>query len=337
VEEASNSRLGFRGSEDLGNGLKAIFQLEMTVAIDTGAASNGQLFNRDTYLGLSSKSFGKVRLGNMDTVYKSVGDTLSFLGISSGNFISDSNVLSKPGLGTNSASSFHLRRANSVIYDSPKFAGFQAHLDWSFGEQTTNFRYQSGSSNGITYENGPIYLALANEIHTNLFGASRNIAASVANLTAGNPTPGVSSKDTATRFTAQYKFTPDTRAEVNVAQLKYKEDGAAVGKFSEYKTNTWAIGAEHKIGAYTLVGSYGQTGAGDCSLVGGAACNTTGLDAKMLNLGVGYSMSKRTMLYLIASELRNGASSRSSNVGDAPKPTFGQDITQVAVGIRHDF
>ena len=66
-----------------------------------------------------------MRLGSMDTVYKNLGDTLSFLGVSSGNFISTSNILSKPGIGSSSASSFHLRRANSIVYESPEFGGFQ--------------------------------------------------------------------------------------------------------------------------------------------------------------------------------------------------------------------
>lgn len=336
--ESSNSRIGFRGVEGLGGNTTAIFQLEATVGVDNGAGgTNGIMWNRDTFVGLAG-NFGTIRLGNMDTVYKNLGDTLSFLGISSGNFISTSNILSKPGIGSSSASSFHLRRNNSVVYESPEFAGFQALFDYSLGEVVDNFRSGAVISTGVKYEQGPIYAALAYERHNDLYGASKNIVANISNLSAtGAVLPGVTSTDTGTRATLQYKVTPQIRVEGNVARLTYKEDGGAVGKFREYKTTTWALAADYKMQAFNFAGSYGQGNAGSCSLVGGGACSTQNLDGKMVNLGVGYSLSKRTMLYLIGSKMFNAGSARWSNVGDAPKPLAGQDITQVALGVRHDF
>src|SRR4029079_6804710 len=105
--DSSNSRLGFRGEEPLGAGLKAFFQIEQRIQVDTGGT---QLASRDTYVGLASDRFGTVKMGGFDTVYKEIGDTLSFLGVSSGNFVSNSSVLSKQGFGESSAGSFHLRR-----------------------------------------------------------------------------------------------------------------------------------------------------------------------------------------------------------------------------------
>jgi predicted porin len=61
-----SSRLGFKGEEDLGNGLKAIFKMEGTADIDTGAAFN---FNRDMYVGLKG-GFGAVQVGHFNTSYK---------------------------------------------------------------------------------------------------------------------------------------------------------------------------------------------------------------------------------------------------------------------------
>src|SRR4051812_1725921 len=67
--DANNSRIGFRGSEDLGGGLKAIFQIESKTSIDTG----GTLWaSRDSFVGLSG-GFGTIKLGSMDTVYKQLG------------------------------------------------------------------------------------------------------------------------------------------------------------------------------------------------------------------------------------------------------------------------
>jgi hypothetical protein len=119
--ESGNSRIGFRGTEDLGGGLKARFQLESQLAVDSGAGSadaGGLMFNRNTYVGLDGR-FGELKLGVHDTIFKEYGDTIGFLGVSSGTFMSTSSVLRKAGFGSSSSSSFHLRRANSIIYETP--------------------------------------------------------------------------------------------------------------------------------------------------------------------------------------------------------------------------
>lgn len=331
-EDSPNSRLGFRGSEDLGGGLKAIFQLEMGFGVDTGTNTSATaLFSRDTWVGLQG-GFGTVRLGSMDTVYKNLGDTLSFLGISSGNFISTSNILSKPGIGASSASSFHLRRPNSIIYESPEYGGFQFLFDYSLGEIANDFSRGSVISTGVKYEAGPIYAAIAYERHNDLFGGSRNVPSALRNDT----NPLANSRDSALRGTVQYKFGKETRAEINIAQLKYEETGGGIGKFDSYDHMAWSVAVEHKITpAVTLVGSYGYGNAGSCSLVG-AACSTNGLEGKMFNLGAGYYLSKRTMLYAIASYMGNGISATYNNLNDG-RPLPGQDIKSVALGLSHSF
>jgi predicted porin len=330
--ESPNSRLGFRGVEKLGGNLKAIFQLEMAFGVDTGELNTaGQIFGRDTFVGLAG-DFGTVRLGNMDTVYKNLGDTLSFLGISSGNFMSTSNILSKPGIGTSSAASFHLRRTNSVIYETPEFSGFQGLFDYSLGEVPGDSKKGTVISTGVKYEAGPVYAAIAYERHNDLFGGSKNVASALRN----DSNLLANSRDSAVRLTAQYKFGKATRVEVNVAQMKYTETGGAVGKFSEYKHKAWSVGLDHKIDAVTLAASYGQGDAGSCSLVGGVACNTDGLKGQMANLGAGYSLSKRTLLFAVASYMGNDKSATYSNYLSG-KPLAGQDIKTLAFGISHSF
>lgn len=330
--DSPNSRLGFRGVENLGGNLKAFFQLEMAFGVDTGELNTaGQLFGRDTFIGLSG-NFGTVRLGNMDTVYKNLGDTMSFLGISSGNFMSTSNILSKPGVGTSSASSFHLRRTNSVIYETPEFGGFQGLFDYSLGEVPGDSKKGVVMSTGVKYDSGPLYAAIAYERHNDLFGGSKNVPSALRNDTNAL----ANSRDSAVRLTAQWKFSKATRAEVNIAQLKYNETGGAVGKFSQYKHKAWSIAGEHKINAVTLVGSYGQGDAGSCSLVGNVACNTDGLKGEMVNLGAGYSLSKRTLLFAVASYMGNDKSATYSNALNT-KPAPGQDIKTLSFGISHSF
>ena len=332
-EDSPNSRLGFRGSEDLGGGLKAFFQLEIGLGVDTGANSSAtSLFSRDTFVGLAG-GFGTVRLGSMDTVYKNLGDTLSFLGVSSGNFISTSNILSKPGIGSSSASSFHLRRANSVVYESPEFGGFQALFDFSLGETANDFTRGNVISTGVKYENGPVYAAIAYERHNDLFGGSKNVVTALRN----DSNALANSRDSAARATLQYKVTKNTRAEVNLVGVKYDETGGAAGKFQEYKHNAWSIAAEHKLTeVVTLVASYGQSTAGSCALVGNVACSTNGLEGKMLNLGAGYYFSKRTLLFALAAYMGNGTAATYSNLNDG-KPLPGQDIKTFAFGISHSF
>ena len=63
----SNSRFGFKGSEDLGDGLKAIFRLEAGFNPDTGSTSDGtRLFNRHAYVGFSG-GYGQLTLGRQQT------------------------------------------------------------------------------------------------------------------------------------------------------------------------------------------------------------------------------------------------------------------------------
>src|SRR5712691_3528525 len=150
--QTGNSYLGFRGKKDMGAGLKGIWQLESQMSFDD---ATGTLNKRDSFAGLEAR-WGTVRLGNMDTPFKKYGDTLGFLGVSSGNFVTSSNVLRKAGFGDGKASSFNLRRANSVMYDSPAFGGIQAAVSYSVGDPLENAitgtRRPAVWSGGVKYE-----------------------------------------------------------------------------------------------------------------------------------------------------------------------------------------
>ena len=74
---SGNSRLGFRGQEDLGGGLNAVFQLEGVASVDDGtgaAAGGGFMFNRNTYVGLEDKRFGTLQFGVNDTILKNYAE-----------------------------------------------------------------------------------------------------------------------------------------------------------------------------------------------------------------------------------------------------------------------
>jgi predicted porin len=347
--DSPNSRLGFKGTEDLGDGLKAIFQLEMGFSSDTGAASDSSApFSRNTFVGLSG-GFGTIRLGNMDTVYKELGDTIDFLGISSGNFMALSNVLSKATFTTNSANSFHLRRTNSFYYTSPNLGGAHAMFDWSPNEIAGDAK--SGViSTGVKYEGGPIYAALAYELHKDMFGLSSGLqanggaAATHSNIVGTTGTiatavaSGASSTDQAVRGTFQWQFANNVQVELNVAHLAFSESGQlAAGRADTYKHTTWSLSARKDIGALALIAEYGQAGAGSCTYTGGVACNTDGLQAHMIDLGVGYSLSKRTMLFGVLSYMGNTSGVANNLQVNKATPAPGADETTIALGLSHSF
>jgi predicted porin len=341
--DVSNSRIGFRGSEGLGGGLSAIFQIETRVRFDTGLSSVWA-GGRDSFIGLSSGA-GTFKLGNMDTAYKSVGDKMSFLGISSGNFVSHSNVLARgPG-----EIDFHIRQTNAIMYESPKFAGVQALVTWGKDESKGNPGRSINkllNSYGVTYDMGPLYLALGHEIHHDFFqgSASFGAVANVAFDANGNPTApidgSVRSNDTADRVTVMLKF-GDTTLSLDVSQIELKETGGATNGFAGYKNNRYALGAEQKFGNITGAVSVVNSSEGSCTVVGGGPCTTTGLEGRHMNLGGMYSFSRRTQAYAIYSRLTNGRLADYNTVAINPSagtaPQLGEDVTAIGVGVSHSF
>ncbi|GAA4336740.1 porin [Pigmentiphaga soli] len=329
--ESSNSRLGFRGVESLGNDMKAFFKLEMQLGVDDGSVSSTNFWNRASLVGLSG-NFGSFSFGRMDTVYKTLGDQLDMLGIGSGNFPGVTTILSYQGFGANTTSNFHGRANNSVLYESPKFYGFQLLGQYAFGEVPNDSSSGSQISAGLKYQSGSLYVALAHEIHDDLYGGSRNMpTAAQRSLT------GKQSRDQATRFTARYGFTKSTTAEFDIASLQWKESGGPIGDFEKYKRISWSLIGQHKIGPWTLQASYGEATAGSCELMGGVGCSTAGLGAHVYNIGASYALSKRTMVFVIASQLNNNSLATFSNTSAAGKADPGADIRQIAIGMSHSF
>lgn len=143
----NTSRLGFRGAEDLGGGLKAEFQLESRLNPSTGSAgvttsTPNILFNREAWVGFTSATLGSIRMGRSDITSAQVID--SKVG-QIGNFTDvDGN------LGTDVA--------KVVRYTTPTFAGFSAQVGWSNPDatETTNITDGSMTSAYVQYEAGKL-------------------------------------------------------------------------------------------------------------------------------------------------------------------------------------
>jgi len=244
--DTQNSYVGFRGERDITNHrLKFIWQIEQSVQFDTGDAPWS---NRNSFLGVRT-GWGTVKLGNMDTIYKEYGDTFAMFGISSGNFVWASNMLSHIGLGNNDAARFHERRVNSIQYDTPTVRGLTAGFQYSpdearettgTGTGSAQFRDASLYSYGVKWDSEKLYLSVHQERHNDSFGGSNNVVVG-SNL----GTVGAHSRDTGTRLSAEWRFIENQRVVFDIARLRYRESGqspATVAAFQEFSRTNWALG-----------------------------------------------------------------------------------------------
>ena len=134
------SRLGFKGTEDLGGGLKASFTLEGKVDSDTGATTLG---NRESSVALSG-GFGEIRLGRTDTSLSEGIDTLAHFA-QMGNF------------GLNGAGEYTGDQANTIRYTSPSMGGVTLQVGTSLGDERGG---DDNNSISLAYAAGPLSIAV---------------------------------------------------------------------------------------------------------------------------------------------------------------------------------
>jgi general bacterial porin, GBP family len=147
----SVSRLGFRGSEDLGGGLKAEFQLESRLNPTTGVAGSGttttansQFFNREAWVGLSSTKFGSFRIGTTDVTNAA---NIDLLVSTAGSF----------GLAT---TQFGVDRQRVVRYATPIYRGAAVEVGYASPDSTATAEVTTNSvqSGLLRYDQGKIGL-----------------------------------------------------------------------------------------------------------------------------------------------------------------------------------
>lgn len=142
----SGSRFGFKGTEDLGGGLKANFLLEQGFQLDDGSATAG--FSRQSYVGLSG-GFGEVKVGKIWTAYDDISGST--------NPVFDS-VLSPTNVWASGA--YKANPANGLYYSTPSFGGISGAISTSLKEGTG----ANSSAFNVKYEGGPVYAGLAYQI-----------------------------------------------------------------------------------------------------------------------------------------------------------------------------
>jgi len=151
----NGGRWGLRGSEDLGDGLRAVFQLESGFTTSTGrAGQGGRLFGRHATLGLAGNSWGQLDFGrqtNMASKYFGDIDPMSA-------------AYTQSNLGHGIGSVNTRRLSNMVMYRTPDISGFQFGIGYSFntegGDQDFRTRHNNRSlTTGLRYLNGPLNVA----------------------------------------------------------------------------------------------------------------------------------------------------------------------------------
>jgi predicted porin len=286
-KRAANT-LGFKGTEDLGNGLKALFQLEMRYEPDTGTVENGvrPLFQGQSRVGLQG-DFGMVRLGRGLTPFQEiVGSFEPWHGLpTQAGFYTDISVagfnsapLDVGGSGPNSN-----RISNAIFYNSPVANGFQVNASWASKEANGGgvtgvgagaATYATGaqaSANPFsiagTYNNGPAAAMLAYE---------RNAVESKVWSVAGSFSVTPELKLMGTYSHQNMEHTNTERPTIKGAEL-----GA-----------TYAVGPGKVLAGFGLKKQEENVRLHD-------------LITRQYSLGYEYSLSKRTYLYVDASRKTN--------------------------------
>jgi predicted porin len=171
---AKGSQLGFKGSEDLGNGYKASFQLETGFCSDSSApvVSNGA--SVPNFCSGSNNFMGRQARGEISGAFGALDAGRQF-SEAYFNMLKIDPFLGTAGQMNNVIDSSAFRLNNSIRYSTPEFAGFSAQVDTALGEQTGNFRGGRELGGSLTYNGGPAYadLVLYQVNNTNGVGIAR--------------------------------------------------------------------------------------------------------------------------------------------------------------------
>ena len=170
---AGGSRLGFRGTEQIGGGLEAFYNLEMGLLSDSGTStpegnSSGWLFQRGAYVGLRD-TWGTLSMGRQYTptftALVSMDPTGLALGSAIGSFTSPMDRGVNGGFGPDGST----RMNNSLVYVSPNMAGFQLTVMGALGEKQNSNTQGNYYGANLRYVNGNLNMILAAAAHKAMY------------------------------------------------------------------------------------------------------------------------------------------------------------------------
>lgn len=315
---SNSSGFGFRGSEDLGAGLKAIYQIEGGMGVDTGS---GALNTRDTFVGLSG-ALGTVRMGLMTTPLRALGGYLNFVpgGTSMANNMGLMSTLNGLHAGLNS------RLANSIQYALPAWRGVNGALVYAPGESRPGGFSDRSWGAALTYRASGLYLGWAYEDRH----AQHKLALG-------------DSSDYENRLLARYTAGEWT---LNLGWDRLGSKGLFSGASGGVERDAWTLGWMFKRAAHDVMlhlslardlNCSANARSGQCAA---AAVGNTG--ARQISLLYHNALSKRTMLIASYSAIKNEAAAvydydANPLVASLPARKPGASLRGLGMGIRHSF
>ncbi|MCY1505683.1 Outer membrane porin protein [compost metagenome] len=315
----NGSRWGLRGSEDLGDGLRAVFQLESGFDSGNGkSAQGGRLFGRQATIGLASDSWGQLDFGRQTNIASKYFGSIDPFGAGFG----------QANIGVSMSAANTQRYDNMVMYQTPSFSGFQFGIGYSFNADDNNAD-QTGwktadntraITTGLRYVNGPLNIAFS---YDQLNASNKSVLAD-QDATPRMYAIGGSYDFEVVKLALAYARTTDgwfagQGVNTGTGSLSLGTNIFADG----FKANSYMVGLSAPIGgASKLFGSWQMVDPSNDRLDRGSGADET---MNVFSLGYTYDLSKRTNLYAYGSYAKNYA--------------FIEDVksTAVGVGIRHRF
>lgn len=338
----SGARFGLKGSEDLGNGVKAGFHLENGFAADTGSlAQNSRLFGREARLFVNG-AFGEVAFGRMGTLGSANG-TYGLLG--------NLSPFGASWVGAVEYSTYYvggIRADNTVTYKTPTFAGVTVYAQYSFEtntKQEENLKATEGKASanryyalGATYKAAGFDLAAV----VDSYNWSSTFTKKDADLDDGLSVTLGGSYD----FEVAKVFLSGQYFDNMIGNDKSQpnSDPVDAGKsdsfysFSSYFDNQNPIegyalqaGVSAPVAGGTAMFAVGYTDAEEAN----SEANQAKIEFKRIGTSVGYtySLSKRTNLYGVAAYYRDSLKNEKNVAGADRDPS----TVTVYAGIRHTF
>jgi predicted porin len=316
---SNSSRFGMRGTESLGGGLNAIFQVESNVSWDTGNSSSSGIASRETFVGLQG-SWGRATVGKflmpMDDVHPIFGNapTLTTSILSTADVWAQGNLNKGQG-------GWDARTGNNIRYDTPNWSGFTAAFQLSTrddsgnttqtpyggdnGDHPSNLRHAYVFGANLIYSNGPVQVGVGYERNKDV--RQYTITSSAAPGYAGfvgcaatAPCLFNAHNDNDWTITGSYDF--------GTIWQGFGLKVAAVYERTKYDTPTgdlkrdfWGVSGTVPVGGgkvYLFFGkaSNGKGGAVDGETVG-YVVHGSDTATKQWEISYSYSLSPRTLLY----------------------------------------
>jgi predicted porin len=332
------SRIGFKGNEDLGQGLQALFQLEGGYELDTGAqSSSGVLFNRQAFVGLAERRFGSLTAGRQYTPYYllvgPIGPVTALTG-ATGAHPGDIDALDTT-----------VRSNNSVTYTSPIWSGLQVSALYGFGEQPSRGSAGRTVSTALKYDYRQWSMALGYQKLNNTDAVGARDPNASSSFTVSRVNAGYLSADAVRYVVAALRYKiGDLTLGANASNVAYQPGAGSL--FSDTAIfNTGGLLATYQLpGAWLLGVGYSYTRENRANGIASPA------RYQQVSLEQTYSFSKRTALYFLEAYQRAGGTTlgpagRSQPlpavavVGDsqATTPSSGRNQGVVMAGIRVSF